>query len=437
MLTQHNDERRSGVQLETLLNTSNVHAGTFGKLFTRTLPVSPNSTSALKDRIYGQPLLVTNAVPNVVIVATDTNMVYAFDAQNAGASAPLWSANSGPPESAIDNWTDDHCNRSLPVIGVLSTPVIDPNQKALYVVSKNRKGGVTSTAVSFTIHKLDVASGSELASLQIPQGVQDFVPYHQLQRAGLVFVPSDQAPGGGFVYAAFGGHCDFGTDWHGWVFGFDGNLQKQVASFNTTPDGSGGGVWQAGQAPVHQSLTCTGCARDVLYLSTGNGSRHLAQSVLRLDVKGDGSLSLGDSFTPYNQTALNNCDADVASTGPVLLDDSLVVGGKQGVLYVLKINNLSHGVANETQANLDGTKNQTLCQNSGGGGGFTNGYVWNQNGDDVLQEFQAVSPHFVGPPKAKLLLAISMVPRCTPQCSAVVEQVQTLYICMCGLKWTT
>src|ERR1700731_2605779 len=79
VLTEHVDEKRGGVQLETVLSTANVNAGTFGKVLTWTLPVSQYSTPGLKDRVYGQPLFVNKAVNhNLVIVATDTNMIYAF-----------------------------------------------------------------------------------------------------------------------------------------------------------------------------------------------------------------------------------------------------------------------------------------------------------------------------------------------------------------------
>lgn len=295
VLTQHNNGNRSGVQLETMLNPSNVAPGKFGKLFTRALPASPNSTGLLKDRIYTQPLVVDNISPALVIVATDTNMVYAFDAENAGAAAPVWKADLGPPESAMDNWPDAHCNRSLPVIGVLGTPVITPDEKWLYVVSKNRKGDVQSKDVSFTIHKLSVSDGTEVKSAPLTAG--GFNPYHQLQRPGLAWVSNEKAPGGGYIYAAFGGHCDAGVDYHGWVFGFDGELNQivsQTTPFNTTPASSGAGIWQAGQAPASVSEGCPDHCQDVLYVATGNatgntaagnGQGQFANTVLKLGWK--------------------------------------------------------------------------------------------------------------------------------------------------------
>ena len=91
--TQHNDNLRTGANLkETILNTGNVNAKQFGKLFAR--PV--------KGQIYAQPLyvpLVTvpgQGTHNVVFVATAHNDVYAFDADDPKQNAPLWHVNLGP-----------------------------------------------------------------------------------------------------------------------------------------------------------------------------------------------------------------------------------------------------------------------------------------------------------------------------------------------------
>ena len=89
VLTQHNDNSRTGQNLqETILNTSTVNVGNFGKLFS--LPVDSN--------IYVQPLYVPDltiggAAHNVVYVATAQNSVYAFDADN-GNTNPLWKVKS-------------------------------------------------------------------------------------------------------------------------------------------------------------------------------------------------------------------------------------------------------------------------------------------------------------------------------------------------------
>ncbi len=395
VLTQHNNDRRSGVQLETQLKASNVNTTTFGKLFTIALPNGPHSRPALlHDRIYTQPLVVDKPNP-MVIVATDTNMVYAFDALNASAQ-PVWQADLGPPESPMDTWADAHCNRSLPVVGVLGTPVITPDEKTLYVVSKNVDANSPSKAkTSFTIHAIDVANGHEIHTrkLTVPGG--GFNEDFQLQRPALAWVLSDKSPhGGGYVYAALGGHCDAGT-YHGWVFGFDGDL-NQVESFNATPGGSGGGIWQAGQAPVVDYEQCPNACTGVLYVATGNATGNHpelatgADSVMRFSVHDDGKLAVLNAFRPYNAASIDACDADLAATGTVLLDTGggrLVASGKQGVMYVLKTSKLGHGTA------ADAVDTAT-CFVNGGGGGFRTSYNWIANGDSgaVIQEFEAVTP---------------------------------------------
>src|SRR3989440_12961450 len=85
-LTFHNDNLRTGQNLnETLLNTSNVNAHHFGKRVS--YPVD--------GPVYAQPLFVPAVIikghhSNVVYVATENDSVYAFDADQIHAVAPLW-----------------------------------------------------------------------------------------------------------------------------------------------------------------------------------------------------------------------------------------------------------------------------------------------------------------------------------------------------------
>jgi hypothetical protein len=84
---------------ERILNTSNVNMRSFGKLFQR----------EVDGAMYAQPLYVANvqmasgAKRNVVYVATMHNSVYAFDADDPGASAPLWKASLGPAVALQDS----------------------------------------------------------------------------------------------------------------------------------------------------------------------------------------------------------------------------------------------------------------------------------------------------------------------------------------------
>src|SRR5437762_3380834 len=87
VIMQHNDTNRTGANLsETVLNTSNVNVRTFGTLFKR----------QVDGEIYAQPLYVPKVhIPGqptrkVVYVATMHNSVYAFEADDPAASAPIW-----------------------------------------------------------------------------------------------------------------------------------------------------------------------------------------------------------------------------------------------------------------------------------------------------------------------------------------------------------
>ena len=99
VLTQHNDTGRTVNCQETILNTSNVNASSFGKLFAR----------SVDGYVYAQPLYLANVningTRNVVFVVTEHNSVYAFDADDPNASTPLWQVNLG---ASVDS--QDICN---------------------------------------------------------------------------------------------------------------------------------------------------------------------------------------------------------------------------------------------------------------------------------------------------------------------------------------
>ena len=153
MLTQHNDNARTGANLrETTLNTANVNVKTFGKLFTRDVD----------GYLYAQPLYVQSlafpgkGIHNVVFLATAHNSVYAFDADDPKQAAPLWKINLGPPVPAAEiyttKWTD-----MVGDIGITSTPVIDLPGHTIFVEAKTKENG---TYVQ-RIHALDIVTGQE------------------------------------------------------------------------------------------------------------------------------------------------------------------------------------------------------------------------------------------------------------------------------------
>src|ERR1700733_14867917 len=166
VLTQHNDNNRTGANLnETILNTSNVNPSLFGLLFT--LPVDA--------QVYAQPLYVSNlsinsGTHNVLYVATESNSLYAFDADTPGA--PLWHTNVGPPLSCspttppTQTFTWQDCTspnfpqmwyNMFPYVGITATPVIDPSTGTMYVVNVAFQ---SNQQVQF-LHAIDITTGAE------------------------------------------------------------------------------------------------------------------------------------------------------------------------------------------------------------------------------------------------------------------------------------
>jgi hypothetical protein len=124
------------------------------------------------------------------------------------------------------------------------------------------------------------------------------------------------------------------------VFAYAADTLAQKGIYNTTPNGSQGGIWQSGMGLVGDSSS--------VYFVSGNGdfdsSNKGAQtgvSVGRLQLGGNG-LSLADWFTPSNASTLNVQDLDY-TTAAVLLPSPkvIVMGGKDGYLNVLDPTNLT------------------------------------------------------------------------------------------------
>src|SRR6266851_3453315 len=351
VFTYRNDGTRTGINTkEYLLSPSNVNTSSFGKLFSCTLD----------GNVYAQPLWVANVAigggtHNVVIVATQHDSVYAFDADNGSGTTctQYWKvslltaaygagAGATPAPPADRGETGD-----IPIeIGITSTPVIDPATNHLFVVSKTKESGQYFQR----LHRLNLADGTETAGS--PQVVSASVtgsgngssnnslPYialHQNQRPGLALV-------NGIVYMASGSHGDI-SPWHGWIIGYNASTLTLATAFSSTPNTNGGGIWMSGSAPVFDSS-------NNLYVISSNGtydgSTEFGDSFLKLSTLS--GLALSDWFTPNNQLTLSLNNIDLGQGGAITLLDSvsgplphlIIGGGKGGVLYLLNRDNMGH-----------------------------------------------------------------------------------------------
>ncbi|HEY6305866.1 MAG TPA: hypothetical protein VI488_05315 [Candidatus Angelobacter sp.] len=336
VITQHNDNSRSGsYPAETHLTPANVTPATFGKLYTRNV-----DGDTVSQPLYMRAVHTKQGVKNLFFVTTSKNNVYAFDANDLDTDPThglLWQVNlcaSLPTGVCGETWSH--------LVGITSTPVIDPNTGTLYVVARCSNPTTPAGDGAIFIHALNVADGTDrVAPVQI-QATDPAKPsvkfnFHcQRNRPGLLLSK-------GVVYAGFGTFsCDAGCSasepYHGWVVGYRASDLKQVAVFDTSPNGGETGIWQTGNGLV--------AADDgSIFFQTGNGptSEPLQDSFVKLTPTATpAGLASAGSFTPNNAGTLSNGDTDLGSGGPMLLPhDRLIGGGKQGRYYVLSTSSMA------------------------------------------------------------------------------------------------
>jgi len=320
VLTYHNDDVRDGANLnETTLNLSNVNSSQFGKLF----------SLAVDGQVYAQPLYLPNLTidgsqHNVVFVATENDTVYAFDA-DGGSQSPLWSQHLATPLQINDQ------EGISPLLGITSTPVIDPTSSTMYVLTDGLENG----SKVYRLHALDVTTGNEkFGGPVVVTGTVQGTGYDSnngeitledscYQRNGLALDPASNG-----IYISFG-HCN-----HGWILAYDKASLQQTAIINMTPDGGGGGLW--GGAPAIDDNT------GDLYIITGvdldDPAPDYNDSAMRLG----SDLSVLDYFKPSNEIYLRDNDADFGSGGAIIMPDNpsqypheLIGGGKDGRIFVM------------------------------------------------------------------------------------------------------
>jgi hypothetical protein len=407
VLAYHSNLASNGVNSnETILTRSNVNEATFGKLFE--VPVD--------GQVYAQPLvergvdITTGPSPgihDVVFVATENDSVYAIDA-DAATPTVLWQRSfltSGLPgaTSIVPVPQADVGGSIGPEVGITGTPVIDKALNTLYAVAKTKE---TVSGVAHYVQRLYAISLSDGTNVVAPFLIGDTTgantnntpiyvygsgdgsvtdPYNgtgklvvqfnalrENERVALTLV-------GGVVYAGWASPGDI-TPYHGWIVGWNAATLALVGVFNSTPNGTEGGIWQSGG-----SLPSDGTH---LFFETGNGTFDGSNGttgnvppapgpVTGLDAKGfpaegdygDSFVKLGldptttpthqntngwglkvrDYFTPFDQAYLSSGDRDLGSGGPVVLPNAvgsaahlrlLVGAGKTGTIYLVDRDNM-------------------------------------------------------------------------------------------------
>jgi hypothetical protein len=440
VLTYHNDNARTGLNFqEATLTPRNVNPNSFGLI--RNLPVD--------GAVFAQPLYVSNAqiisggqsrgFHNLVIVVTEHDSVYAFDADSGVLYWQVSMLGAGEVPSDGLGCAD------LPTEnGITSTPVIDRAMGphgTIYLLAMSK----TPDNANYyeRLHALDLATGQNfLAPVTIQasypgngpgndsHGNVIFKAKQQRGRAGLLLT-------NGTVYTMWGSFCDF-EPFTGWIIAYNERTLAQTIVFNTDPNGtpsssdlpsgSGSGVWQAGQPPAVD-------AAGNLYVATGNGpfdtnldskgfpvSKDYGDTLLKLTP----SLQVTNYFTPTDQLSLALNDGDFGSGGTLVLDvkDSnnavhhlAIVAGKDSNIYV--VNRDSMGGFNSRGNNIYQVLTGPLTGGVWSSPAYFNGSIYYDSQGHSLLQFKFTGNATLDPVPVSASSATFPFPGGTPSISSL------------------
>jgi hypothetical protein len=351
VLTYHNDNARTGQALhEEILTPANVNTNHFGKLW----------ILATDGKVDAQPLYAAGvSIPgqgqhNVLVVATEHDSVYAFDAD---ATNILWSVSLlGTNEIPSDI---RGCSQVIPEIGVTATPVIDRqlgSNGTIFVVAMSKSG---SSNYFQRLHALDLATGVDripavTVTASYP-GTGDnsdgtnvvFDPAQYKERPGLLLL-------NGVIYTAWGSHCDI-RPYTGWIMTYNEQTLAQISVLNVTPNGNEGAIWMAGDGLAADAnaniyfLDANGLFDTNLDVSGFPVTSNYGNAFIKLSTTSN-KLAVADYFDMSNAVAENNADEDLGSGGELLLPDMLdgqnnirqlaVGAGKDKSIYLVDRTNM-------------------------------------------------------------------------------------------------
>lgn len=301
------DLARSGANTsETVLTQSNVTSH-FGRLWSYSVTGCPSA----------QPLVVENVTisgssKTVLIIATDLNHIYAFDALNAGVT--FWHNSLGTP------FTSPYpANLICTVsgnVGIISTPVVDTVSKVIYFTSCNSSG-------AWSLHAVNLSDGTDFhapVTIAATASAATFVSANHLQRPALLLI-------NGLVVVTFGSYGDI-QPWYGWIMTFNSTSLALVSAAITTPNSgqSNGAIWMSGGGPSSDGTS--------IFFITGNGPCD-AGDYGDSFVKMSQTLTIQDFMTPTNCATLSMNDTDLGSSRAIIIGNYVMGGGKDGRWWVL------------------------------------------------------------------------------------------------------
>lgn len=284
----------------------------------------------ISGHVYAQPLFwKPSSGDDEVIVATESNNVYALDAKSG---AQVWHTALAKSASI----TQLPCGNINP-IGVTGTPVIDPAAGVLYLDALTKAG----KSVNHLVYALSLSDGSIVANWPLDVAAA-------LKQQGVTFPTNVQGERsavqlfGGYLYVNYGGYFGDCGSYHGTVIQIDPSKVSLVANWLTRA--AGGGIWAQG-----------GIAGDgkYLYLTTGNtfnaSTWSDGEAIIKLKPGLKHSTDPKDYFAPSNWQDLDNTDLDLGGTEALPLDIAVsnsapakrvLALGKDGNAYLVDRANL-------------------------------------------------------------------------------------------------
>ncbi len=262
----------------------------------------------LDGAVYASPVVVAGTA----VVATENDSVYGLDAatgtirwrQHLATPAPL----SALPCGNVDP------------LGITGTPAYDAVTGRVFVVTTRLAG----RRLAHELVGLDPRTGAVRLRRGADPAGQD--PTVQNQRGAL-------AVSRGVVYVPYGGHAGDCGDYHGTVVGLRADGKGSLSSYRV-PTHREAGIWAPSGVAVD--------ARGGLYVAVGNGAagqdagqRDAAYDQSDSVTKLSAALRRTSVFAPPGWRQENSVDADLGSTGPLLIGSYVWAQGKASTGYVL------------------------------------------------------------------------------------------------------
>ncbi|KAM7222882.1 wsc domain containing protein [Rhypophila decipiens] len=360
---QDADPAQSGYLPDHNMDPNVVASSSFGILWSQ-------RTTNTQEEFFAKPLTYTlNGGSEMVITASTMNIVRIHDAKTGNLIA---SRQLMPPFLQRDIGCNDIANN----IGIVGTPIIDPETDIMYLFAKGYRGEAASGGIANGIYRMYALELPTLADAPGFPYLMDgnradndasryFVGGTVLQRPALATI-------NGAILVAFGGHCDL-FNYTGMVaavskepgVGVLGMFATEIAPGAPSPQpldlftekGGKAGIWQSGMG-----IAIDGSRAFVV---TGNGQGHangnvpasgrlplstLDECVVNLAVSPEGKMSLTDYFEPYDYVNMDAADQDLGSSGLCLLDRGTfrtsgvnrigVTVGKNSKVYIMNADNL-------------------------------------------------------------------------------------------------